>query len=59
MVHKMKSGINVSGAKVRVTVLYSKDDDLGLDKDTSDAVYINVERDPKDPKKIKFANFTS
>lgn len=51
-----KEGIRVATAEVRAVLYYSKQEmmDLGGDDDTSDGVWLDVHRDPKDPKKFVF-----
>lgn len=54
---KKIDGVFCATVKLRLHVTYTKDDDMGSDEDISDAVYITVNRDPKNPKKFVFHSY--
>jgi hypothetical protein len=53
-----RDGVPCAITKVRVSYEIKPEDDLGVDKPTSDAQAIYVGRNPKNPKKLDFLGFT-
>lgn len=51
------NGVMCATADIRVVMAFDKDDDMGLDEPTSDAVYIRVRRDEKKPKTLVFVKY--
>lgn len=49
---KIVDGVNCASLVIRVMVLHSKDDDLGLDDDVEETYKITFTRNPKSPKKF-------
>jgi hypothetical protein len=58
-ISKKIKGIDVAVQPVRVVMMYTKDDDLGIESDEpiSDSQTIYVSRDTKNPKKFAFAGY--
>jgi hypothetical protein len=50
-------GTTCTVASLRVSLQYTKDDDLGLDGDVEDSQVIKIARDPKSPKTVKFHGY--
>ena len=59
--YSSKDGVTIRVVPIRMTFSFGKEDDLGLDiKDgerVSDAQYITLARDTKNPKKLVFAGY--
>lgn len=49
---KIVDGVKCAALVLRVMVLHSKDDDLGLNDDVEETYKITFTRDPKSPKKF-------
>lgn len=50
-----RDGVDCASIDVNVSLLFTKDDDLGLDNDVEEMDSITIARDPKNPKKLTLA----